>query len=322
MTRIDRFVGIDVCKARLDVHCHPDGESFAVANSAAGIARLVGRLGPGRWIAGCEATGGHEDRLVVALNEAGRDIWCLHPAEVRAFARLTGTRAKTDRLDARLIGRALAAASASRKPLRRTAMQSQLKELTALRRHLIATITELKSFAARATGEHATALLARRMAAAESDLAGLRRTIARLIASDADCHRQAGLIRSVPGAGPVLAAEIVAAMPELATMTAKQAASLAGVAPHPRQSGNGRQNGRCQGGRAALRRCLYMAALSAIKATTPDLYPFYLRLRQAGKPFKVAIVAVMRKLLCQIAAVLRRNTPFEPGQQPSQSTVA
>ncbi len=101
MTHFDHFAGIDICKDRLDVYCHPGGQTFHVANTPAGIKKLLARLDSGSYAIGCEATGGYEDRLLVALSEAGRPGYCLHPADIRAFTRLKGRRAKTDRLDGR-----------------------------------------------------------------------------------------------------------------------------------------------------------------------------------------------------------------------------
>lgn len=322
MTQSPRFVGIDVSASSLDVHCHPDGESFGVSNTPAGHAELIARLGAGPWLAACEATGGHEADLVVAMTEAGRDIWCLHPADVRAFARLTGKRAKTDRLDARLIARALEPASRSRAPLRRTRTQIDLKQLLTLRRHLRATIAELASLLSAFTCMQARDLAEARRMQARHELAALDKAIARRIAQDKASAETARRIMSVPGAGKVLAAEIMASMPELGTISAKQAASLAGVAPHPRQSGTSARPGRCQGGRASLRRCLYMAALSAIKAKSPHLRPCYDRLRANGKPAKLAIVACMRKLITIINAVLRQQTDFNSQPHTISSTVA
>lgn len=312
MTQDQRFVGIDVSSRRLDVHCHPDGESFSVANTPAGIARVLARLGQHGWIAACEATGGFESELLIAINEAGRDIWCLHPADVRAFMRLTGRRAKTDALDARAIARALEVAQVTRKPTRRTRKQNDIKQLMTLRGHLLGTLSQLKSLRAAMTCHQAQSLLEARMAAVKTDLASLAQILARLVAADPASAATARRIMSVPGAGKILAAEIIASMPELGTISAKQAASLAGVAPHPRQSGATTRPGRCQAGRANLRRCLYMAALSAIKARLGPLHPCYERLRHNGKPAKVAIVACMRKLITILNAILRQNRPYNP----------
>ena len=119
----------------------------------------------------------------------------------------------------------------------------------------------------------------------------------------------------------MLAANLIANLPELGTLTSRQAASLVGVAPHPRQSGNSKRNGRCQAGRANLRRVLYMATLSAIKARCTPLYPFYQRLRQAGKPFKVAIVAAMRKFIVMLNAMAKNRQNWKH-TQAAASTVA
>ena len=114
-------------------------------------------------------------------------------------------------------------------------------------------------------------------------------------------------IQTAPGAGPMLAATLIACMPELGTLTSRQAASLTGVAPHPRQSGTSRARGRCQAGRAPVRAVLYMATLAAIRCKTSSLRAFYERLRANGKPFKLAIVAAMRKFIVMLNTMLKRD---------------
>ena len=316
MTQFDRFVGVDVGRDHLDIHCHPDGAFWRVTNSAAGIRQLLRRLGtaPGRgaWVVACEATGGYENRLLLALSQAGRPGYCLHPRDVRAFARLKGRLAKNDRLDAQTIAEALPLAVTARKPAIRTKTRSTLKELTTLRRSLIAHLNTLKSLRTRMdsaeAGAHLDPLIDRQKAAIKR----LGRDIQNLIAKDSETAAIARRLMSAPGAGPGLAAEIIAAMPELGQITGRQAASLTGVAPHPRQSGTSSRPGRCQGGRGTVRRLLYMAALSIVRAGSAPLHRFYQRLRAAGKPFKVAIVAVMRKLIITLNAMLKHNTDWTP----------
>lgn len=311
MTHIARFVGIDVGKSHLDIHCHPDGRSWRVANTQEGIAELLAHLRDGpRWLAACEASGGYERKLLLAMSAANTPLYCLHPTDVRAFARFTGTRAKTDPLDARMIAHALEVAHLHRKPVYYSKIRNDLKQLLALRRHLASTLTDLKGLATQTDCPSARALITHRMAQAKVDLQNLQKTIKSLIAADEAATHTAKLVRSVPGAGEMTSVLVLASMPELGTISHKQAASLAGVAPHPRQSGKTNRGGRCQGGRRDFRRCLYMAALSAIKARAPSLYPFYKRLRDAGKPFKLAITAAMRKLVIQINATLTKQAPF------------
>ncbi|MGO4447630.1 transposase [Phyllobacterium sp. TAF24] len=243
MTQFDRFVGIDVSKDHLDIHCLPDGLELRVANSPEGIGLLLQRIGSVEGVAfGCEATGGYEACLLVAANEAGLLVWCLHPQDIRGFARLKGKRAKTDRLDARAIAEVLVMAVVHRMPVVRTRQQSSIKELTTLRRCLISMNNELKSLQARMTSPEAQA------------------AIAALIAAQVKVRKQLE-------------------------------AAIASGRPH-------------------IRRILYMACLSIIRAKSQPLARFYQKLRAAGKPFKVAIVAIMRKLIVIINAIIKTDTPW------------
>ena len=314
MTDFTPCVGIDISKAHLDVYRHPDGLAFRVANTTAGIRQLLRRLGSGPCAIGCEATGGYEDRLLLALTEAGRPGYCLHPAEVRAFTRLKGRRAKTDRLDARAIAEALGVAVATRKPVARTRTRVAIRDMVTVRRTLMAALTTLKSLAARIDTPEAVKPLQAMIEGHQRSLKAVERAIRAALDRDPDIADTVRRITSAPGAGPVLAAELVASMPELGTLSSRQAASLVGVAPHPRQSGDRSRSGRCQAGRGTIRRVLYMATLSALKARLAPLHPFYQRLRTAGKPFKVAMVAAMRKFIVMINAMIKNQTEWTLNQ--------
>lgn len=315
MTHFQRFFGIDVAKDRLDVHCRPDGLTFQVANNHVGFQELLARSAADASCAfGCEASGGYESALLVAFAEAGRPIWCLHPSDVRAFARLKGKRAKTDALDARAIAEVLTVAVTTRKPTRRTRQQSQLKDLMTARRALLASIVTLKSLLAQLTDETIRDLLQQNLRYQQQLLKQLAKTLQQTIQSHRDMSAAEHRIRTVPGAGPILAAEIITNMPELGQLSSRQAASLAGLAPHPRQSGQSAQRGHCQAGRSTVRRALYMATLAALRAKNPSLHPFYQRLRAAGKPFKLAITAAMRKLLVMLNAMLKNQSDWKTPQ--------
>ncbi|HEY4848535.1 MAG TPA: transposase, partial [Methylocella sp.] len=181
---------------------------------------------------------------------------------------------------------------------------SIIKELAALRRTLIISLSELKSLKARMSAAVAAKTIATLIA---TNLRALKTkaAIRQAIKDNPDARRKALQILSAPGAGPVLAAELIGAMPEFGTLTSRQAASLVGVAPHPRQSGERKRSGKCQGGRPKIRRVLYMAALSVIKAKRRPLCAFYEKLRANGKSFKVAIVAIMRKLIVTLNAMIK-----------------
>ncbi|MFQ5765729.1 MAG: IS110 family transposase [Rhodospirillales bacterium] len=313
MPEFGRFVGIDVAKDRLDVHIHPDGIVFAVPNTRPGAGQLIERVGPTPATAfALEASGGYERTVAESLAGAGRVLFCLHPADVRAFARLNGKRAKTDRLDAALIARAAAAAAATRKPYRTNKTANDLKEMIAGRQLVIDHLTTLKGQLSRATVEPLRTLVAKRIKAAKADIKRLDVLIAETVTKTEALRDKARRIQTAPGAGPVLTATLLADMSELGTLSSRQAASLVGVAPHPRQSGTSQPPGRCHGGRARLRRVLYMATLAAIRCKKTPLHAFYERLRANGKPFKLAIVAAMRKFIITLNAMLKENRDWTP----------
>lgn len=314
MSQITQFVGIDVGKDTLDVHIHPAGKAFAVANTAAGIGQLIDRLNADAVIA-LEASGGYERQAAQAVAGAGLTVYCLHPADVRACARLAGKRAKTDRIDARLIATAAQiAAGSSRKPYQAWPAAADIKEMAACRRLLQNQLTALKGQITRLATTAMRALLNTRIAALQTDIHAIDQNMAQTINNDPKLHQRAQRIQTAPGAGPLLAATLIAYLPELGHLTSRQAASLTGVAPHPRQSGATKKPGRCQAGRAPIRRVLYMATLAAIRAKASPLRPAFQRLRANGKPFKLAITAAMRKFIVMLNAMIKNNQDWQPSK--------
>ena len=224
MAEIQPYVGIDISKDRLDIHIHPTGEAFSLAYDQAGLRALLRRPDLERAVIGCEATGGYEERLLVALSEAGRPALCLHPADIRAFARLKGRRAKpvpdlireptgstpapvslsSGGPSARPGGRGPAhrrhLALATQAHLRRTKEQSELGELLTIRHTLVAAIQVLKGHLARMSARSARAVLTAMLAAHQRHIKTLERTIAERLSADREAQR----IRTAPGAGPVL----------------------------------------------------------------------------------------------------------------------
>lgn len=310
MTEYTQFVGVDISKEHLEVHVHPGGERLRLANTPAGAAALVARF-PGAAFA-CEASGGHERALLCAAVEAGAPAWRLHPADVRAFAKLQGVRAKTDPIDARMIAHACAAAAGTRAPAVLEAAAEELRDLLALRRRTLEEVHAWKSWLARPSAAAARRLARARLRSAERALARLEAAIDRALERDPALAARARRITSAPGAGRLLAATLLAFLPELGQLSSRQAASLVGVAPHPRQSGARQRPGRCQAGRPQVRRVLYMAALAAIRAGKAPFADFYRRLREAGKPHKIAIVATMRKLIVALNTMLKQNRDWHP----------
>lgn len=307
-----QYVGIDVSKLRLDVHVHPSGEAFSSGNCRAGLRNLGAKLR--RWNiegVGLEASGGYERQAADALVEAGFTVYILDPAQVRAFARSMKIRAKTDPIDAAMIARYVAAAHDVLMAYRPDAERESVAALNMYRRKLIEERNGLLSLLDTMREAVVRRSVERRMTVIARELLILQREIKNRLAASPSLAARSSRLRSLPGVGPVLAATLIAELPELGHIGAKRIASLVGVAPHARQSGQTDKGGKCSGGRKQVRDVLYMATLSAIKSKMPHLEPFYRRLRNAGKPFKKALVAAMRKFLTIINAIVRDNAEFK-----------
>src|SRR4051794_36811402 len=301
MDKAPTFVGIDVSKHRLEVHARPSGESFATDYDDEGVAGLVERLvalAPALVV--LEATGGPEVRLAAALAAAGLPVAVADPRQVRAFARATGRLAKTDRLDAATIARFAEAVRPPVRPLPDEATR-HLGALVARRRQL------LEMLVAERNRRHAADPALREGEA----LAGIERDLDGAVRESAAWRAREELLRSVPGVGPVSARTLLAELPELGSLTRRQAAALVGVAPFSRDSGKMRGKRTVGGGRAALRACLYMAAVAAVRCRNPAIAGFYERLRAAGKPAKLALTACVRKLVVTLNAMLRTGTAWK-----------
>lgn len=300
-------VGIDVGKVTHEAWVAPEGRRLrgrtdALATFVADIAAVAPAA------VALEATGGYERALADALHSAGIVVYILPPVRVRAFARAQGQLGKTDQLDATLIAKAFIACQARLQPYVPSPARDALSEMAAHRRRLAEERSGLVSQLDTIAEPVVRRMIRARLAGIARALLVLERTIRDRINADpgfARTHRQ---LIAVKGVGPVLAATLIADMPELGAISSKAAAALVGVAPHARQSGKSQRSGRCQGGRKHLRDILYMATLSAIKTKTGHIADFYKRLRTNGKPFKVAIVAAMRKLITILNATLKAST--------------
>lgn len=295
------FVGLDISKARLDIHIA--GKHREENNNPAGHAAFIKRLLPlHRPRVICEATGGYETAIVAALQQAGIDVCVVQPARVRHFADAKGWLAKTDRIDARLLA-VFGESIRPRPELPATPEGIRLREMLDYRRITSGQITELKDRLKLASGYLREGLLVR-MEALKADLKSVETAIAGHIAAHADLAAKAKRMTQLKGVGPVLASTALAHLPELGKIDDKMIASLVGVAPHPKDSGTSKFRRRVSGGRVQVRNVLYMAAVSAARSN-PILKAFYDRLRnEKGKPHKVAIVAVMRKMLTVLNKLL------------------
>lgn len=304
------FVGIDVSKDSLDVHILPGGESFAVARDGDGLAQLCERLqqlAPGLVV--LEATGGFETVVACALAAAHLPLAVVNPRQIRDFARSIGRLAKTDAIDAEVIARFAAAVQPEPRPIPDEEAQ-MLGELVARRRQLIEMMIAERNRRRRLTNRTLIKALDRHLDLLQKQLSELEDDIDTSIRGTPAWRAKEDLLTSVPGIGPKIARTLIAELPELGQLDRRKIAALAGVAPFNRDSGMFRGRRSIAGGRAPVRSALYMSILVAIRRKLP-MGEHYQRLRQAGKPAKVAIVACMRKLLTILNAILRDQTPWQ-----------
>jgi transposase len=298
--------GIDVGQRFLDIGLAPSGRTFRVPNAADGITAIVKRLtqaGVGRVV--LEAIGPYAQRLIAALSVAGFEVGVVNPRRIKAFRDAEGRRAKTDRLDARLIARFALAMTDAIRPLP-SADQLALRALSTRRRQL----TEMIAMEKTRLKQAAEPLLLDSHRATIADLthqcALIEAELARRIAGDDELARTLKILKSIPGIGERVATVLVTDLPELGRSDRKAIASLAGLAPHISQSGNAPPRAAIAGGRPCVRTALYMAALVASRHN-PQMKTAYLSLREQGKPAKVALIAVARRLLVTANALVKAN---------------
>ena len=303
-------VGIDLSKARLDVAVHPQGEPWSVANDSAGWQTLVEQL---RALAPrvivMEASGGLERPVAAALRGAGLPVAVVNPRQVRDFAKATGRLAKTDTLDAQVLARFAAAIDPKSQPEPEEA-EMELRDLITRRRQVVEMLTAEKN-RRRTTPVQLRPELEAHIEWLETQLAELDQRIQEQQRATPTWRERTELLESVPGVGPVTSATLLGLLPELGELDHKQIAALVGIAPFNRDSGTLKGRRTVWGGRAPVRNVLYMSTLRAVQCNEV-IYAFYNRLRTAGKPKKVALVACMRKLLVILNAMVKHGTPWCP----------
>jgi transposase len=303
-------VGIDVSKERLDVAVRPEAEAFAVANSPAGLQELTTRLRErSPAIVALEATGGFETLAAATLAAAGLPVVVVNPAQIRAFAHAVGQRAKTDPIDAGVIARFAAVVRPELRPLPDPATRL-LADLMARRRQIVEMIAAEHQRARRVTLPRLQKSIARLIKALQKELESLETDIGDVVRGSPIWRAKEDLLASVPGVGQIIARTLLAELPELGSLGRREVAALAGLAPFTRQSGQWRGRSVIGGGRTVVRTVLFLGAMSAIRHN-PSLKEFFARLVAAGKPKMVALIAVARKLLTILNAILRDGRPWQ-----------
>jgi len=303
-------VGIDVSKDRLDVAVRPSGEVFLVERNGAGLEQLTTRLQElAPQVVALEASGGFETIAAAALAAASLPVVVVNPAQIRAFAKAIGQRAKTDPIDAATIAHFAEATKPEPRPLPDEATRL-LGDLVARRRQIIEMIGAERQREQRVTIPHLRRSITRLLRALEKELASLNTDINDAVRGSPAWREKENLLSSVPGIGPVISSTLIAELPELGQLGRREIAALAGLAPFTRQSGQWRGKSCIGGGRTAVRTALFMGAFVA-KRYNPVLRTFFDRLVAAGKPKMVALIAVARKLLTILNAIIRDNRPWQ-----------
>jgi transposase len=305
-------IGIDVAKGWLDVAILETRESFRVANDAQGWTILTSRL-KGRKVAaiGMEPSGGYERRVAKALRKAGLPVRNVNPHKLRHYARALGRMAKNDRIDAFLIARYTA--ELPTRPIRSDPVTEQLADLVVARRQLTDDKVSLANQLEQVRDPTVKRIFNRRLCRIDADILLINKRIADLVRSHADLAAKDRLIQSFLGAGPVLSHTLLALVPEIGEASRRQIAALVGVAPYDHDTGVFKGKRCIWGGRAEVRRVVYMAALVASRFN-PLLKTFHQRLLDAGKPPKVAIIAVARKILTILSTMLRKQQQWNQAQ--------
>jgi len=304
-------IGIDVAKDRLDVCVRPSGDSFIVARTGAGIEDLAERLKKlTPRVVAIEATGGFETVVAAGLAAAGVPLVIVNPAQVRAFARALGKRAKTDPIDAAVIAHFVEATRAQPRPLPDETTRL-LADLVTRRRQIIDMMIAEGQRNHRLVNKRLKNSIARLRRALEKELAEIDRELDDQVRGSPAWAAKEDLLASVPGVGPIIARTLIAELPELGALDRRKIAALVGLAPWTRQSGQWRGKSFIGGGRKTVRTALFMAAMVAARHN-PVLKAFRDKLVAAGKPKLLALIAVARKLLIILNAILRDNRPWQP----------
>jgi transposase len=301
------FLGVDISKDFLDIYIHPLAKELRVLNSQQGLEKLITFLE--RYHVTqivCESSGGYEYLLLKTLRIHGYKVWQVQPKRIRAFIISEGIKAKTDKIDAHMIALFAAQKQPRYELAYDSSVEEQLSALVKRRADLVKIVNQENNVLQHPQQTYCRDSIANHIAFMKEQIKVIEKEIDECIKTSESLKHKAKIIESVPGVGKVTIATLLAEMSELGKISNKQIAALTGVAPIIKQSGNQKGTATISGGRARVRRTLYMAATAAIRFS-PLLRSFYMRLRQKGKGYKVALVAVMRKLIVLLNTMISKE---------------
>lgn len=301
------FVGVDVSKNWLDVYIYPKDQALKIDNTQSSIEALLQIFSNNNIVQiVCESSGGYENLLINLCSNAGYKVWRVDPKRIKAFVSSEGVKVKTDKSDAKMIARFASQKQPSYEQNNRSSHEERIRALVRRKADLTEMSAMEKKRLKGPTGQFCKERIEALLNIINQDIQELENEIQVLIQQDKTLSDKSDILQSIPGIGKTTAAALIADMPELGKIENKKAAALLGVVPYTKQSGMYKGNEIISGGRPAPRKALYMAALTATRYNK-QMKIFYTRLRDKGKKPKVAVVAVMNKLIMTINAMLRKN---------------
>ncbi len=301
------YVGVDVSKDNLDIFIAPLGKSFRIANSSEAVENFIKKLPENDGIeVGCESTGGYEKILDQGLSKYAISLRIIDPRRIKGFIVSKNCKSKTDKIDAQKIAQFVMQNDEDYKQIKKTECQVKLKALVDRKQDLTVMLATEKTRFKHPSHALSITSIETMMKHFTAEIKSIEQQIKELIEQDAILKKKMELLISIPGIGQATAAVLLSSLPELGNIENHKMASLIGVAPYARESGNFKGKSFISGGRSVPRKALYICALTTIKHYSP-LKDFYDRLRNNKKTFKVAIVAVMRKLIIIANVILRKG---------------
>ncbi len=301
------YIGVDISKNNLDICIEPLGKSFKIANSLDAIEKFIETLTEYEEVKiGCEATGGHEMLLNSLLTTHGYHLWIVDPRRIKGFIVSKNCKSKTDKIDARKIAQFIVQNTEDYEAIKKTDLELKVQALVDRKQDLILMLAAEKTRLKNPSHQRSINSIKAVIMFLEACIKEIELHITDTIKNNEDLKRKSELLVSIPGIGQATAAVLLSSLPELGKIGNNQIAALIGLAPYTRESGNFKGKSFISGGRMIPRKALYMCALTTIKYYLP-LRAFYDRLINNKKPFKVALVAVMRKLIIIANVILRKG---------------
>jgi len=301
------YVGVDIGKYNLDIHLYPLGKSFKIGNNEPEIKKILKELKKYNIEQiGCEASGGYEKLLAELLKKQSKNIWIIDPRRIKGFITASGCRSKTDKIDAKKIAEFLSQNAPKHELINKTENEAEIQSLINRKQDLVKVLTAEKTRLKNPSHASSIKSIKRFIKILNAEIKTIDLHVQKIVKSCAELAKKSQILESIPGIGKATASILMSYVHELGKISNSEASALIGVCPYDNESGTYKGKRFIKGGRPVPRNALYMSALTSIKHNLL-LKEIYNRLRAANKPFKVAIVAVMHKLVILANSLLKRG---------------